>query len=198
MFHRPEWCELIDLATTTPILTAIFGSADYIVYGAGTVLVLGTERGVHGFQLDPVVGEFFLTHPNIQVNQRGAIYSCNTAYWPKFQDGVRTAIHGWQDRGYSARYIGSLVADFHRNLLKGGGVFLYPATSKNPKGKLRLLYEAFPLAFLIEAAGGSATDGRRRILDIHPTELHERTALVIGSAEEVAEATALMSADPAL
>ncbi len=171
-------------------------AAGYIVYGAGTVLVIGTDHGVHGFQLDPVVGEFFLTHPNIRVKERGAIYSCNTAYWPKFRPGVHSAIHAWQQAGYTSRYIGSLVADFHRNMIKGGGVFLYPATAKNPDGKLRLLYEAAPLAFLIEKAGGAATDGRQRILDIVPTELHQRTALVIGSKAEVEEATALMSADP--
>jgi fructose-1,6-bisphosphatase I len=170
-------------------------AAGYIVYGSGTLMVLGSDAGVHGFTLDPTVGEFFLSHPSIQI-PRGKIYSCNEAYAKSWQPGVRSFLDSAKDRGFSARYIGSLVADFHRNLLKGG-VFVYPATSKEPKGKLRLLYEAFPLAYLAEKAGGAATDGRQRILDIVPTALHDRTPLVIGSTALVEELTASMRLDPA-
>lgn len=169
-------------------------AAGYVVYGSGTLLVLASEAGVHGFTLDPSVGEFFLSHPSIRI-PKGKIYSCNEGYQGRWQPGVRTFVDRCRDRGFSARYIGSLVADFHRNLLKGG-VFLYPATAKEPAGKLRLLYEAFPLAYIAERAGGAATDGRGRILDRVPAALHDRTPLVIGSAELVEEATAAMSHDP--
>jgi fructose-1,6-bisphosphatase I len=168
-------------------------AAGYIVYGSGTLMVLGSEAGVHGFTLDPSVGEFFLSHPNIRI-PTGKIYSCNEAYADRWQPGVRAYLDRCKKQGYSSRYIGSLVADFHRNLLKGG-VFFYPASAKEPKGKLRLLYEAFPLAYLAERAGGAATDGRTRILDRNPTEFHERTPLVIGNADLVAELTELMSRD---
>jgi fructose-1,6-bisphosphatase I len=174
-------------------------ASGYIVYGAGTVLVFGNEFGVHGFTLDPTVGEFFLSHPNMRIPKNGRIYSCNEAYAEQWQPGMRTYINGLKapEKGYRARYIGSLVADFHRTLLKGG-IFLYPATPKSPSGKLRLLYEGFPLAHLAELAGGAATDGRRPILDIMPSALHVRTSLIIGEAEAVAEATALISKDPLL
>ena len=154
-------------------------AAGYVVYGSGTVLVLASEAGVHGFTLDPVIGEFFLSHPDIRVPD-GDIYSCNEAYAPKWSPAIQAFLAEAKMRGFKARYIGSLVADFHRNLLKGG-VFLYPATAKEPSGKLRLLYEGFPLAYIIERAGGAATDGRRRILDLTPEELHQRTPLIIGS-----------------
>ena len=166
----------------------------YIVYGAGTVLVLATEFGVHGFTLDPSVGEFFLSHPEIRF-PASQTYSCNEAYSPQWQPGVNGFIDLAKRDGWRARYIGSLVADFHRNLLKGG-VFFYPATAKSPNGKLRLLYEGFPLAFVAEAAGGAATDGRSAILDRVPTALHERVPLVIGSKEAVARATEMMRQDP--
>lgn len=169
-------------------------AAGYIVYGSGTVLVLGTDQGVHGFTLDPTVGEFFLSHPNIRI-PNGKTYSCNEAYARRWQPGVNAFLDSAKERGFRARYIGSLVADFHRNLLKGG-VFLYPADTQSPQGKLRLLYEGFPLAYLAEKAGGAATDGRIRILDRIPTSLHERTPLVIGDPDLVAEITALMTADP--
>ncbi len=174
-------------------------AAGYMVYGAGTVLVLATERGVHGFTLDPMVGEFFLSHPRIRMAEHGTLYSLNDALASQWQPGVHAYVARCRDgsRGYSSRYIGSLVADFHRNLLKGG-VFLYPATSKYPNGKLRLLYEAFPLAYIAEQAGGAATDGRVPILDLHPRSLHDRSALVIGSRANVAEATALIAQDPPL
>jgi fructose-1,6-bisphosphatase I len=172
-------------------------AAGYIIYGSGTMLVLATEAGVHGFTLDPSVGEFFLSHPHIQVPKRCGIYSVNEGYAAAWQPGVSAFVARMKEpsRKSSARYIGSLVADFHRNLLKGG-VFLYPASPDSPQGKLRLLYEAFPLAYIAERAGGAATDGVGPILDRVARDLHERTPLVIGNAAEVAEATALMSADP--
>ncbi|TNE87694.1 MAG: class 1 fructose-bisphosphatase [Deltaproteobacteria bacterium] len=171
-------------------------AAGYIIYGSGTVLVLATEFGVHGFTLDPSVGEFFLSHRDIRTPDRAKIYSCNEAYSEKWAPGVRAFIARCKepDRKMSARYIGSLVADFHRNLLKGG-VFLYPATESTPEGKLRLLYEGFPLAYIAEMAGGAATNGKQRILDVVPDELHARTPLVIGSRLDVEEATALMASD---
>ena len=168
-------------------------AAGYLIYGSGTILVLGSEAGVHGFTLDPTVGEFFLSHPTIRVSE-GKIYSCNEAYELGWKPGVRTFLDRCKKNGFSARYIGSLVADFHRNLLKGG-VFLYPATAKEPNGKLRLLYEAFPLAYLVEQAGGAATDGRTRVLERMPKSLHDRTPLVIGSKGLVEELTALMRED---
>ncbi len=168
-------------------------AAGYVVYGSGTILVLGSEAGVHGFTLDPTVGEFFLSHANIQVPD-AKMYSCNEAYAMQWQPGVQAFLHSAKQRGFKARYIGSLVADFHRNLLKGG-VFLYPGTADNPKGKLRLLYEAFPLAYLVEMAGGSATDGHTRILDLLPESLHDRVPLVIGSRDLVDELTERMRAD---
>lgn len=172
-------------------------AAGYVVYGSGTVLVLATEAGVHGFTLDPTVGEFFLSHPHITIPDGCPIYSINEGYASRWQPGVTAFVEAMKapERGKKARYIGSLVADFHRNLLKGG-VFLYPATTSSPEGKLRLLYEAFPLAFIAEKAGGAATDGRVPILDKVAGSLHDRTPLVIGDAEVVAEATARMESDP--
>ncbi len=162
--------------------------AGYIVYGAGTVLVISTGNGVHGFTLDPTVGEFFLSHREMRLTAATRSYSCNEAYaaqWdPRLQDWLTR--QKAPELGWSARYIGSLVGDFHRNLVKGG-VFLYPPTPKAPKGKLRMLYEAQPLAFLAEAAGGAASDGVMPILDKVPTTLHERTPLYIGNAEAVNE-----------
>ncbi|MEN0066349.1 MAG: class 1 fructose-bisphosphatase [Myxococcota bacterium] len=168
--------------------------AGYVIYGSGTVLVLGTDAGVHGFTLDPTVGEFFLSHPNIRY-PTGKTYSCNEAYSERWAPGVRTWLRRAKERGFKARYIGSLVADVHRNLLKGG-IFFYPADTGAPQGKLRLLYEGSPLAWLIERAGGAATDGKMRIVDKTPSELHERTPLVLGDAALVAELTELMVADP--
>lgn len=169
-------------------------AAGYIVYGSGTVMVLATDHGVNGFTLDPTVGEFFLSHPNIRIPD-GKTYSCNEAYSPKWQPGVRAFLERAKDRKYRARYIGSLVADFHRNLVKGG-VFLYPATASSPSGKLRLLYEGIPLAYIAERAGGAATNGREPILDLQPKSLHDRTPLVIGGRADVEELTALMREDP--
>ncbi len=171
-------------------------AAGYIVYGAGTVLVLSTgkEHGVQGFTLDPTVGEFFLSHADITLAPTTKTYSCNEAYSAQWDPRLRR----WLDAlkapslGWSARYIGSLVGDVHRNFVKGG-IFLYPPTAKATSGKLRVLYEAFPLAFLCEAAGGAATDGRGRILDIVPTDIHQRTPLFLGNREAVEQVTRLLS-----
>ena len=169
-------------------------AAGYIIYGSSTMLVYTTGDGVHGFTLDPSVGEFFLSHPDIQIPQRSSYYSVNEAYTKYWHDNTRTYIEHLKnmdyrgERSYSLRYIGSLVADFHRNLIKGG-VFLYARDKKStdkPEGKLRLLYEAAPLAMVVEQAGGRAiTDDGRNILDIEPVDLHQRVPLIIGSKEEV-------------
>lgn len=169
--------------------------AGYVIYGSSTLLVYTTGQGVHGFTLDPTVGEFLLTHENLRTPERGRIYSVNGGNFRYWDQGTKTYLRWLKEedketgRPYSSRYIGSLVADFHRNLLYGG-IFLYPADGKserNKRGKLRLLYEAAPLAMIIEQAGGAATDGRQRILDIQPTELHQRTPLVIGCKVDVEE-----------
>ncbi len=169
-------------------------AAGYVVYGSGTVMMLSTGQGVHGFTLDPGIGEFFLSHPNITLAPSAKLYSTNEGYWSEWSEEMRAYVSSLKapGAGYRARYIGSLVADFHRNLIKGG-LFLYPATTSCPGGKLRLMYEAFPLAFLAEAAGGAATDGRQRILDITPAHLHARTPLFIGNKENVAAVTAALS-----
>lgn len=170
-------------------------AAGYVVYGSGTLLVLATrETGVNGFTLDPGIGEFFLSHRDIQLAPTAKMYSLNEAYRAQWSPGLQAYVDGLKDpeRGFTQRYIGSLVADFHRNLIKGG-VFLYPATTTSPSGKLRVLYEAFPLAFIAEVAGGAATDGHQRMLDLTATSLHQRTPLVIGNKELVAEATAAIS-----
>jgi fructose-1,6-bisphosphatase I len=163
-------------------------AAGYVVYGSSTMLVYSTGHGVSGFTLDPSIGAYLLSHPNIRMPPCGTVYSVNGAYSDTFPQPYRTFLthlrSGGTGRSYSSRYIGSLVADFHRTLLQGG-IFLYPPTKTHPGGKLRLLCEANPIAFLAEQAGGLATDGRRRILDIQPTELHQRTPLVVGSREEV-------------
>lgn len=172
-------------------------AAGYVIYGSGTILVLASEHGVNGFSLDPTVGEFFLSHPNLRTPERSTTYSVNEAYSRSFGEGTRKFLNGLKEpsRKYGSRYIGTLIADFHRNLLKGG-VFLYPGTDKAPGGKLRLLYEAFPCAYIIEKAGGAATNGKVPILDIVPSALHDRVPLVIGGKAEVEEATALMREYP--
>ncbi|MFT4974987.1 MAG: fructose-1,6-bisphosphatase I [Myxococcota bacterium] len=168
-------------------------AAGYIVYGSGTVLVLSTGDGVHGFTLDPTVGEFFLSHPDLTLAPSAKVYSVNEGYYSAWVPQLQRYVDSLKapGAGYRARYIGSLVADFHRNLIKGG-LFLYPATDKNPRGKLRLMYEAFPLAFLAEAAGGAATDGKQRILDLTLEHLHQRTPLFIGNRDNVAAVTAAL------
>lgn len=160
--------------------------AGYLLYGAGTMLVLSTGSGVHGFTLDPSVGEFFLSHLDIRLEPGTRSYSCNEAYASQWDPRLQAWLTGLKDPalGWSARYIGSLVGDFHRNLVKGG-IFLYPPTAKAKAGKLRMLYEAQPLAFLAEAAGGAASDGRGPILDKVPGSLHERTPLFIGNSDTV-------------
>ncbi len=155
-------------------------AAGYIIYGSSTMLVYTTGHGVNGFTLDPSIGTFCLSHPNMQTPEEGTIYSVNEGNYFDFSEGTRKYIDDCKKQKMSARYIGSLVADFHRNLLKGG-IYMYPATQKAPKGKLRLLYEANTLAMIVEQAGGMATDGTTRILDLKPTELHQRTPLYIGS-----------------
>lgn len=173
-------------------------AAGYIIYGSSTMLVYTTGKGVNGFTLDPSIGEFCLSHPDMKCPAEGKIYSINEGNYVHFQDGVKQYIKYCQvedsasKRPYSSRYIGSLVADFHRNLLKGG-IFIYPSTLKSPKGKLRLLYECNPLAFIIEQAGGKASDGFRRILDIQPVSLHQRTPLFIGSSDMVSMAEEFMA-----
>lgn len=165
-------------------------AAGYVIYGSSVVMVYTTGHGVHGFTYDPTVGEFLLSHENIVTPESGKYYSVNEGSWAQLNDGTKRFLDYLKEedpesgRPYSTRYIGSLVADFHRNLLTGG-VFVYPATKKHKKGKLRLMYEANPLAFICEQAGGRATDGERRILDIKPDELHQRTPLYIGSKNDV-------------
>jgi fructose-1,6-bisphosphatase I len=165
-------------------------AAGYITYGSSTMLVYTTGKGVNGFTLDPSIGEFCLSHPDMKIPKSGNIYSINEGNYVHFPDGVKRYIKYCQEedaktkRPYSTRYIGSLVADFHRNLLKGG-IFIYPSTAKSPNGKLRIIYECNPLAWIVEQAGGKASDGYSRILEIQPTSLHQRTPLFIGSADMV-------------
>jgi fructose-1,6-bisphosphatase I len=164
-------------------------AAGYVIYGSSTMLVYTTGQGVHGFTLDPSIGEFLLSHPNIHIPANGRYLSVNDSYEQVWDEHVRSLMRRYRGlegdrKALSVRYVGSLVADFHRNLL-GGGVFCYPSNVRSPRGKLRLLYEANPLAFVVEQAGGAATDGVSRVMDIHPTELHQRTPLFIGSKAEV-------------
>lgn len=161
--------------------------AGYVIYGSSTMFVYTTGNGVNGFTLDPSVGEFLLSHRDIKIPEYGKIYSINESNYDKWPKGIQEYvkfIRNHNEREYTARWIGSFVADFHRNLLKGG-VFLYPENTKNPRGKLRLLYEANPMSFIVEQAGGISTDGKQRILDIQPASLHERVPLIIGSKYEV-------------
>ncbi len=169
----------------------------YVIYGTSTILVYSTGCGVNGFTLDQSVGLFFLSHPDMKIPEGGSIYSINEANYIYFQEGVKEYIKYCQQddpatlRPYTTRYIGSLVADFHRNLIMGG-IYIYPGTHKNPNGKLRLLYECNPIAFLAEQAGGKASTGYERILDIQPTELHQRTPLFVGSKSMVEKAEEMM------
>jgi fructose-1,6-bisphosphatase I len=163
-------------------------AAGYVVYGSSTMLVYTTGNGVFGFTLDPSVGAYIISHERITMPPQGSIYSVNEANSQSFPDPYQRFLSrlrsGTAGRTYSSRYIGSLVADFHRTLLKGG-IFLYPPTARFPQGKLRLLYEANPIAFLAEQAGGVATNGKGRVLDVVPTGLHQRTPLLVGSREEM-------------
>jgi len=168
-------------------------AAGYIIYGSSTMLVYTTGYGVNGFTLDPSIGEFCLSHPNMSIPKSGKIYSVNQGNFLSFAEGLKQYLRYCREidkptnRPYSSRYIGSMVADIHRNLITGG-IFIYPGTADAPKGKLRILYECNPMAFVVEQAGGRATDGARRILDIEPTELHERTPIFIGSEDMVLKA----------
>src|SRR3954469_7020320 len=160
-------------------------AAGYIIYGSSTMMVYTTGQGAHGFTLDPSIGEFLLSHPNIRTPNSGRYLSVNDSYERLWSEDVRALMRRYrgldgQRAAMNVRYVGSLVADFHRNLL-GGGLFAYPANAKRPKGNVRLLYEANPLAFICEQAGGAACDGARRVQDIQPDELHQRTPLYIGS-----------------
>jgi fructose-1,6-bisphosphatase I len=167
-------------------------AAGYIVYGSSTMLVYATRRGVNGFTLDPSIGEFCLSHRDIKCPPNGKIYSVNHGNFFQYDEGVKKYINQCQNKTkenggpYTQRYIGSMVADVHRNLIKGG-IFMYPGTTDKPKGKLRLLYECNPFAFIMEVAGGRATDGKQSILDIQPTELHQRTPFFIGSTDMMAD-----------
>ncbi len=158
-------------------------AAGYVIYGSSTMLAYTTGAGVHMFTLDPGIGEFILTNADLKTGN-AKVYSTNEGNSPRWDEADREWVSQLKAEGYSARYIGSLVADFHRNLLRGG-IFAYPGDSKSPNGKLRLLYECAPLSFVVEQAGGKATDGKQRILDIVPSELHQRTPLYIGSAGEI-------------
>jgi len=172
--------------------TSLMG-AGYVIYGSSTMLVYTTGYGVNGFTLDPSIGEFCLSHANITIPKNGNIYSINQGNYSKYSAGVKAYVNycmGLDDsnkKPSSLRYIGSMVADLHRNLIKGG-IFIYPSTPDAPKGKLRLLYECNPMSFIVEQAGGRATDGHKRILEIEPTELHQRTPIFIGSDEMVKKA----------
>lgn len=193
IFHRVS--EGDERGTTEDVLQPGYKqvAAGYFVYGSSTIMVYCAGSGVHGFTLDPSVGEFLLSHENIQIPERGNTFSINEGNYNYWHEGVRRYIDFLKDnsaghkKGYTSRYIGSLVADFHRNLLHGG-IFLYPADTKDPRrpsGKLRLMCEANPLAFVVEHAGGTASTGFERILEIEPDDLHQRVPLIIGSKEEV-------------
>ncbi len=170
-------------------------AAGYVVYGTSTMLVYTTGDGVNGFTLNPAIGSFYLSHPDMQFPEDGTIYSVNEGNYIHFPQGIKNYIKYCQeeegDRPYTSRYIGSLVSDFHRNMIKGG-VYLYPQSSKNPNGKLRLLYECNPMAYLAEQANGKASDGFVRIMDIQPTELHQRVPFICGSKNMVEKAETFM------
>ena len=173
-------------------------AAGYVIYGSSTMLVYTTGKGVNGFTLDPSIGEFCLSHPDLKIPAAGKIYSINEGNYVHFPLGVKKYLKYAQvedkatNRPFTSRYIGSMVADIHRNLIKGG-IYMYPTTAGSPSGKLRLMYECNPMAFIVEQAGGSASDGFQRILDIEPTELHQRTAVYIGSKEMVQQVESLLA-----
>ena len=172
-------------------------AAGYVIYGSSTMLVYTTGQGAHGFTLDPSIGEFLLSHPDIRIPTVGRYLSVNDSYERLWEEDVRALMRLYRGldgerKPMSVRYVGSLVADFHRNLL-GGGVFAYPPNERNKRGKLRLLYEANPLAFIVEQAGGAATDGGQRILDVDPTDLHQRTPLYIGSKSDIEIAQSILA-----
>lgn len=172
-------------------------AAGYIVYGSSTMLVYATRRGVNGFTLDPSIGEFTMSHPNIKAPEFGKIYSVNHGNFFQYEEGVKEYITACQKKDktnggpYTQRYLGSMVADVHRNLIKGG-IFMYPGTTDKPNGKLRLLYECNPFAFILEVAGGKATNGKERILDVIPHKLHQRSPFFVGSSGMMAELDTFM------
>lgn len=176
-------------------------AAGYVIYGSSTMLVYTTGNGVNGFTYDPSIGSFCLSHENMKVPKDGFIYSINEGNYIRFPNGIKKYIKYCQEnepnsgRPYTSRYIGSLVADVHRNMLKGG-IYLYPSTLSHPQGKLRLLYECNPIAFLVEQAGGMASDGKRRILDLKPTELHQRVPFFVGSQHMVQQVEEFLSTYP--
>ena len=184
IYRRPEWSPTVLQPGSKQV------AAGYVIYGSSTMLVYTTGHGVFGFTLDPGIGDYILSYENMRMPQQGTYYSVNEGHAAGFPDVYREYLErlrtGALGREYSSRYIGSLVADFHRTLLKGG-VFLYPPTDQYPEGKLRLLYEANPLALIAEQAGGIATNGECRVLDVHPYDIHQRTALVMGSRVEMDE-----------
>ncbi|WP_276976047.1 class 1 fructose-bisphosphatase [Flavobacterium filum] len=171
-------------------------AAGYVIYGTSTMLVYTTGHGVNGFTLNPAIGTFYLSHPNMTYAETGKIYSINEGNYVHFPQGVKDYIKYCQleeeDRPYTSRYIGSLVSDFHRNMIKGG-IYIYPTSSKAPNGKLRLLYECNPMAFLAEQSGGKASDGYQRIMEIQPTELHQRVPFFCGSRKMVEKAEEFMA-----
>lgn len=170
-------------------------AAGYVVYGTSTMLVYTTGDGVNGFTLNPAIGSFYLSHPKMQFPEDGNIYSVNEGNYVHFPQGIKNYIKYCQqeedNRPYTSRYIGSLVSDFHRNMIKGG-IYLYPQSSKNPNGKLRLLYECNPMAFLAEQANGKSSDGFKRTMDVEPTELHQRVPFICGSKNMVEKAEEFM------
>ena len=169
-------------------------AAGYVIYGSSTMLVYTTGNGVNGFTYEPSLGEFFLSHPDITTPATGTIYSVNEGSSGSFSSGVTAFLKYCKEEAFSGRYIGSLVADFHRNLLKGG-IYLYPATAKNPSGKLRLMYECNPLAFIVEQAGGRSSNGYRRTMEIEPQAHHERCPVFIGSKNLVLQVEAALAAE---
>ena len=172
-------------------------AAGYVVYGSSTMIVYTTGNGVNGFTLDPSLGTYYLSHPCMKFPETGKIYSINEGNYIKFPQGVKNYIKYCQreeeDRPYTSRYIGSLVSDFHRNMIKGG-IYIYPSTAHSPNGKLRLLYECNPMAFIVEQAGGKATDGLTRIMELKPEELHERVPFICGSKNMVEKAEEFIAA----
>jgi fructose-1,6-bisphosphatase I len=173
-------------------------AAGYVIYGTSTMLVYTTGKGVNGFTLDPSIGEFCLSHPDMQIPKTGIIYSINEGYYVHFPQGVKSYIKYCQvedeatHRPYSSRYVGSMIADLHRSMIKGG-IFIYPVTAATPGGKLRLVYECNPMSFIIEQAGGRATDGKKRIMELDVTSLHQRTPIFIGSEQMVLKAEEFMA-----
>jgi len=166
-------------------------AAGYILYGSSTMLVYTTGHGVNGFTYESTLGEYFLSHPDMNMPEDGTVYSINEGQALSFSPGVTQYIHHCKEKGYTGRYIGSLVADFHRNMLKGG-IYIYPATAKDKNGKLRLMYECNALSYIAEQSGGTATDGQRRIMDIMPTTLHQRVPFYVGSKKMVEKAVSFL------